>query len=132
MRCLTRLLREEPDLDIWEIFRNYYPYFLRGTVTTVIVSLITVLFGFILGCVIALMRMSRSKLLSAFGKEQTLDLTDLVLDPKKGRQSDDQFVYCSALGLGALDIMISYEMYLKAKAEGIGTVLKMYDKPLWE
>ena len=38
----------------------------------------------------------------------------------------------SALGLGALDIMISYEMYLKAKAEGIGTVLKMYDKPLWE
>lgn len=129
---MTRLLREEPDLDIWEIFRNYYQYFLRGTVTTVIVSLITVLFGFILGCVIALMRMSRSKLLSAFGKEQTLDLTDLVLDPKKGRQSDDQFVYCSALGLGALDIMISYEMYLKAKAEGIGTVLKMYDKPLWE
>ena len=119
-------------MDIWEIFRNYYQYFLRGTVTTVIVSLITVLFGFILGCVIALMRMSRSKLLSAFGKEQTLDLTDLVLDPKKGRQSDDQFVYCSALGLGALDIMISYEMYLKAKAEGIGTVLKMYDKPLWE
>lgn len=68
---MTRLLREEPDLDIWEIFRNYYQYFLRGTVTTVIVSLITVLFGFILGCVIALMRMSRSKLLSAFGKVGT-------------------------------------------------------------
>lgn len=65
-------------------------------------------------------------------KEQTVDLTDLILDPKKGRQNDGQFVYSSALGLGALDIMISYEMYLKAKAEGIGTVLKMYDKPLWE
>ena len=56
-------------MDIWEIFRNYYQYFLRGTVTTVIVSLITVLFGFILGCVIALLRMSKSKLLSAFGNE---------------------------------------------------------------
>lgn len=55
-------------MDIWEIFRNYYQYFLRGTVTTVIVSLITVLFGFILGCVIALLRMSKSKLLSTFGK----------------------------------------------------------------
>ena len=55
-------------MDIWEIFRNYYQYFLRGTATTVIVSLITVLFGFILGCVIALLRMSKSKLLSTFGK----------------------------------------------------------------
>lgn len=65
-------------------------------------------------------------------KEQTLDLTDIILDPSKGRQNNDQFVYASALGLGALDIMISYEIFLKAKAEGIGTVLKMYDKPLWE
>lgn len=55
-------------MDIWEIFRNYHQYFLRGTATTVIVSLITVLFGFILGCVIALLRMSKSKLLSTFGK----------------------------------------------------------------
>ena len=55
-------------MDIWEIFRNYHQYFLSGTATTVIVSLITVLFGFILGCVIALLRMSKSKLLSTFGK----------------------------------------------------------------
>ncbi len=55
-------------MDIWEIFRITINTFLRGTATTVIVSLITVLFGFILGCVIALLRMSKSKLLSAFGK----------------------------------------------------------------
>ena len=55
-------------MDIWEILRNYYQYFLRGTQTTIIVSLITVLFGFILGCVIALMRMSKAKILSAFAK----------------------------------------------------------------
>ena len=68
MRCLTGLLRGETDLDIWEILRNYYQYFLHGTQTTIIVSLITVLFGFILGCVIALMRMSKAKILSAFAK----------------------------------------------------------------
>lgn len=65
-------------------------------------------------------------------KSQTVDFTDVLLDPSKGRQNNDQFVYASALGLGALDIMISYEIFLKAKTEGIGTVLKMYDKPLWE
>ena len=65
-------------------------------------------------------------------KEQVAEMTDLVLDPSKGRQNDEQFVYSSATGLSVLDIMISYELYCKAKAEGIGTVLKMYDKPLWE
>lgn len=55
-------------MGIGEIFLNYYQYFLRGAQTTIIVSLITVFFGFVLGCVIAFMRMSKVKLLSAFGK----------------------------------------------------------------
>lgn len=65
-------------------------------------------------------------------KEDTWDLTDVILDPSKGRQNDDQFTYCSAVGLGSLDIMIAYKIYLKALEEGIGQTLKMYDKPLWE
>lgn len=55
-------------MGIGEIFLNYYQYFLRGTQTTIVVSLITVFFGFVLGCVIAFLRMSKVKLLSAFGK----------------------------------------------------------------
>ena len=65
-------------------------------------------------------------------KEQTVDLTDIILDPVKGRANDDQFVYSSALGLGSLDIMISYYIYKRALELGIGQTLKMYDKPLWE
>ena len=42
-------------MGITEIFLNYYQYFLRGTQTTVIVSLITVLLGTVLGCLIALL-----------------------------------------------------------------------------
>ena len=55
-------------MGITEIFLNYYQYFLRGTQTTVIVSLITVLLGTVLGCLIALLRLSRFRLCSGFAK----------------------------------------------------------------
>ena len=54
-------------MGITEIFLNYQ-YFLRGTQTTVIVSLITVLLGTVLGCLIALLRLSRFRLCSGFAK----------------------------------------------------------------
>ena len=65
-------------------------------------------------------------------KEDTWDLTDVILDPSKGRQNDGQFTFCSAVGLGSLDIMIAYKIYLRALEEGIGQKLKMFDKALWE
>ena len=55
-------------MGITEIFLNYYQYFLRGTQTTVIVSLITVLLGTVLGCLIALLRLSRFRLCAGFAK----------------------------------------------------------------
>ena len=55
-------------MGIAEIFLNYYQYFLRGTQTTVIVSLITVLLGTVLVCLIALLRLSRFRLCSGFAK----------------------------------------------------------------
>ena len=55
-------------MNILDIFTNYYKYFLRGTQTTVIVSLITVVLGTVLGCLIALMRLTRFKPLSAVAK----------------------------------------------------------------
>ena len=55
-------------MSMWEIFTNYYNYFLEGTRTTIIVSAITVLVGFVLGCLIALMRLSKNKSLNGFAK----------------------------------------------------------------
>ena len=49
-----------------EILQNYYHYFLVGTRTTILISLITVFFGFILGCVIAFMRLAKNPLLHKF------------------------------------------------------------------
>ena len=53
-------------MNIWEIATNYYQYFLRGTQTTILISLLTVFCGSILGCLIALMRLSKAKALQKF------------------------------------------------------------------
>ena len=55
-------------MNIIQIFMEYYQYFLRGTRTTILISLITVFCGAILGCLVALMRISNCKPLQAFSK----------------------------------------------------------------
>ncbi len=53
-------------MNIWEIATNYYQYFLRGTRTTILISLLTVFCGSILGGLIAFMRLSKFKPLEKF------------------------------------------------------------------
>ena len=48
-------------MNIWEIATNYYQYFLRGTQTTILISLLTVFCGSILGCLIAFMQWALAK-----------------------------------------------------------------------
>ena len=55
-------------MNIIQIFTEYYQYFLRWTRTTILISLITVFCGAILGCIVALMRISNCKPLQAFSK----------------------------------------------------------------
>ncbi len=55
-------------MNIIEIFTQYCAYFLRGTRTTVVVAMITVVLGTVLGCVIALMRISKIKPLNWFAR----------------------------------------------------------------
>ena len=65
-------------------------------------------------------------------ESQIMDLSELVLGTNKLRTSDDQFVAAASMGLGALDIMIAYQLYLNATEMGIGTKVNLWDKPLWE
>lgn len=64
-------------------------------------------------------------------KDQILETSDLVLG-KPCRTNDDQFIYACSLGLGALDITVAYKLYQNAMKMGLGTKIKMWDKPLWE
>lgn len=50
-------------MAFFEIFQNYWMYFARGTRMTIIAAFLTVCCGTVLGCFIALMRISRNKLL---------------------------------------------------------------------
>ena len=53
---------------IFDIFADYYQYFLRGTRTTILISVVTVLLGSVLGCLVSLMRLSRWKPLAGFAR----------------------------------------------------------------
>ena len=65
-------------------------------------------------------------------QDDVCELGDLTLGNKKGRTSDDQFVFATSMGIGALDIMVGYQIYQNAVKMGIGTKVKLWDKPLWE
>jgi len=64
-------------------------------------------------------------------KEDTTELRYVVAGMAEGRKSDDNLVtYCS-LGLGAMDIIIAYQLYKNAKEQGLGTVVNLWDAPLY-
>ena len=65
-------------------------------------------------------------------KEQVVEIADMVLGKWPGRQNDRQVINCSSLGLAALDIMIGYQLFQNAQKQGLGTMLKLWEKPLWE
>jgi len=48
-----------------------------------------------------------------------------------GRENVDEIIFFSALGMGIHDLMVGYIVYQKAKAKGIGTPLKLWEKPYW-
>ena len=64
--------------------------------------------------------------------EDVVELSKLALGEHPGRKSADETLYCASMGLGALDIMIGYSMYLNAKKMGLGVTLHQWDNPLWE
>ena len=64
-------------------------------------------------------------------RDDILEIGDLVLG-KPARTDDEQFIYACSMGLGALDIMVAYEIFKRASAMGLGTKLRLWDKPLWE
>ncbi|QIQ21091.1 ornithine cyclodeaminase family protein [Zophobihabitans entericus] len=54
-------------------------------------------------------------------KADFFELGDLVIDPKKCRQSDEQVTLFKTVGSAVLDVVVGYDIYLKAKKMGIGT-----------
>lgn len=62
-------------------------------------------------------------------KSSVPELGSIVNGKVKGRTSDDDIYLISVNGMPILDIGWGYECYQKAEEEGIGTKLRLWDKP---
>ncbi len=63
------------------------------------------------------------------GRENVLDLCDLVNKTRQGRKNHDEIVMCSIGGMPIEDLSWGYDCYQKALNKGIGVKLKLWDKP---
>jgi len=72
--------------------------------------------------------------LKAAGKLTLDDVTqiqDLATGAKPGRTSEEQFIYCTTMGMGCVDIAIANMLYKSAKAMGLGKTFNLWDEPIW-
>lgn len=60
-----------------------------------------------------------------------IEIKDLCTGAAPGRTNKDQFIFCTSMGMGCVDIAIANKLYLKAKEIGVGTKLSLWDDPLW-
>jgi ornithine cyclodeaminase/alanine dehydrogenase-like protein (mu-crystallin family) len=76
-----------------------------------------------------LARMYREKLIT--DDRIHANLEEIVCGEKPGRERPDERVYFSSVGLSILDTAIAMFIYREALARGVGTPLKLWDKPIW-
>lgn len=63
--------------------------------------------------------------------DDVIELKDLATGAVKGRENDDQFIFCGTAGMGCVDVAIAHNMFLSAKEKGLGTKVMLWDNPLW-
>ncbi len=64
-------------------------------------------------------------------EDMCVSLPQLAAGLKKGRESEDELCVCATYGIGSVDVAVANQIYLNAKAQGIGQKLMLWDNPLW-
>lgn len=62
-------------------------------------------------------------------RDSIVQIGEIIRGKKEGRTSKDEVILVSIEGMPVEDVAWAYECYTKAKAEGIGTKLKLWDEP---
>lgn len=62
-------------------------------------------------------------------RDSILELGEIIRGRAQGRTSADEVILVSIEGMPIEDVAWGYEVYRKAKREGIGTSLKLWDEP---
>ncbi len=63
------------------------------------------------------------------GRENVVNLCDIVNGKAEGRKSEDEIVMCSIGGMPLEDLSWGFDCYQKALEKGIGTKLNLWDVP---
>lgn len=64
-------------------------------------------------------------------QEDVVELPQIVAGNHPGRTSDDQRVFFSPVGLAVEDIAAAARVFRRAKADGLGTKLSLWQTPIW-
>ncbi|PAB59765.1 ornithine cyclodeaminase [Anaeromicrobium sediminis] len=59
------------------------------------------------------------------------EIGDIITQKKKGRENETEFIYFNGVGMALEDIIVANRIYSKALENGVGTVLELWDKPIW-
>lgn len=58
-------------------------------------------------------------------------LGQLLLGRKPGRENDFERIHFAHMGMGIADIALGYSVYRRARRDGLGQTLALWDEPLW-
>ena len=64
-------------------------------------------------------------------REQVVQLGDLLVGNVPGRTAEDQRVFVSPVGLGIEDVAEAWRVVRRAQELGIGTPLRLWERPVW-
>ncbi len=59
------------------------------------------------------------------------ELGEVVAGQKPGRESDDEMIIFSPIGLGLHDIAVAHRIYNTAMEKGLGQKVTLWDRPMW-
>ena len=59
------------------------------------------------------------------------NLDEIVAGKKKGRETDDERIFFSPIGMAHEDVAVASLVYEQAKKKGIGKKLQLWNNPLW-
>jgi ornithine cyclodeaminase/alanine dehydrogenase len=59
------------------------------------------------------------------------NLEEIICQEKPGRVRPEERIYFSSVGLAILDTAIASLIYQRALSKGIGTPLKLWERPIW-
>lgn len=59
------------------------------------------------------------------------NLDEIVAGKKKGRETDRERIFFAPIGMAHEDVAVASMIYQRAKRDGIGQMLKLWEKPMW-